>query len=105
MDGFREADFDTTLFDHLVLKDSTKEMIKSLTEMYIRDSEVQFRREEELYTDITTVHRGGSKPKERQATWSADFVQGKGDGLVFLLHGKPGVGKTYTAGPLHPLST
>jgi SpoVK/Ycf46/Vps4 family AAA+-type ATPase len=24
-------------------------------------------------------------------------VQGKGEGLIFLLHGKPGVGKTYTA--------
>lgn len=30
--------------------------------------------------------------------WSADFVKGKGKGLIFLLHGKPGVGKTYTAG-------
>ncbi|KAK7961913.1 P-loop containing nucleoside triphosphate hydrolase protein [Apiospora aurea] len=29
--------------------------------------------------------------------WSADFVEGKGTGLVFLLHGKPGVGKTLTA--------
>ncbi|KAK8061853.1 P-loop containing nucleoside triphosphate hydrolase [Apiospora phragmitis] len=29
--------------------------------------------------------------------WSADFVMGKGSGLTFLLHGKPGVGKTLTA--------
>lgn len=33
-------------------------------------------------------------------SWSADFVQGKGKGLTFLLHGKPGVGKTWTAGEL-----
>lgn len=33
-----------------------------------------------------------------QDMWSADFVRGKGSGLVFLLHGKPGVGKTCTAG-------
>jgi len=26
--------------------------------------------------------------------WSADFIQNKGDGQIFLLHGKPGVGKT-----------
>jgi Cdc6-like AAA superfamily ATPase len=32
------------------------------------------------------------------AAWSADFVRGKGTGLIFLLHGKPGVGKTCTAG-------
>ncbi|KAF2827234.1 P-loop containing nucleoside triphosphate hydrolase protein [Ophiobolus disseminans] len=29
--------------------------------------------------------------------WTADYVESKGKGLVFLLHGKPGVGKTYTA--------
>ncbi|GME23628.1 hypothetical protein BDV95DRAFT_572261 [Neofusicoccum parvum] len=29
--------------------------------------------------------------------WSADFIEGKGRGLIFLLHGTPGVGKTYTA--------
>ncbi len=27
-----------------------------------------------------------------------DLIQGKGKGLIFLLHGPPGVGKTYTAG-------
>ena len=27
-----------------------------------------------------------------------DVVQGKGKGLIFLLHGAPGLGKTYTAG-------
>lgn len=29
-------------------------------------------------------------------TWSADFIKNKGDGVVCLLHGPPGVGKTYT---------
>ncbi|KAJ4320043.1 hypothetical protein N0V94_003608 [Neodidymelliopsis sp. IMI 364377] len=31
--------------------------------------------------------------------WAADFVENKGKGLIFLLHGRPGVGKTYTAEP------
>lgn len=35
--------------------------------------------------------------------WSADFVQGKGSGLIFLLHGHPGVGKTCTAGERNPI--
>ncbi|KAH7058739.1 hypothetical protein B0J12DRAFT_696419 [Macrophomina phaseolina] len=29
-------------------------------------------------------------------TWSADFIKNKGEGVVVLLHGPPGVGKTYT---------
>lgn len=29
-------------------------------------------------------------------TWSADFIKNKGEGVVCLLHGPPGVGKTYT---------
>lgn len=35
-----------------------------------------------------------------RSMWSADFVRGKGAGLLFLLHGRPGVGKTSTAGML-----
>jgi len=27
-----------------------------------------------------------------------DHIQGKGKGMIFLLHGEPGVGKTLTAG-------
>lgn len=34
---------------------------------------------------------------ETGAAWSADFVRNKGEGQIFLLHGKPGVGKTTTA--------
>jgi hypothetical protein len=38
--------------------------------------------------------------------WAADYVDGKGNGLIFLLHGGPGVGKTFTAGKPcpHPAS-
>jgi flagellar biosynthesis GTPase FlhF len=33
---------------------------------------------------------------ERKA-WTADHIQNKGEGQIFLLHGPSGVGKTYTA--------
>lgn len=33
-----------------------------------------------------------------KTSWSADFIEGKGEGNIVLLHGPPGVGKTYTAG-------
>lgn len=33
-----------------------------------------------------------------------DVVEGKGQGLIFLLYGPPGLGKTLTAGKCHPFS-
>jgi len=36
--------------------------------------------------------------------FSADFIRGKGEGQIFLLHGPPGTGKTLTAGMHHPQS-
>ncbi|KAL1799704.1 hypothetical protein ACET3X_000046 [Alternaria dauci] len=35
--------------------------------------------------------------KQLNAKKSTDFVAGKGDGLIMLLHGAPGTGKTFTA--------
>ena len=61
-------------------------------------------------------HTRGPRPtsgKDRSATnLSVDFVRGKGRGLIILLHGVPGVGKTSTAEcvaaqtkrPLFPIS-
>lgn len=96
MSGFKEAEFDTALFEKLVLNEVTKKMIKDLTEMYIRDTAkpVSYNN---MYTKLTSIHKK-VESKENVKTWSADFVQGKGEGLTILLHGKPGVGKTYTAG-------
>lgn len=38
------------------------------------------------------------KSHSKKSTEFDDFIQGKGRGLVFLLHGPPGCGKTMTAG-------
>lgn len=97
VDGFREPTFDSGLFENLVLKNSTKEFIKNLTQMYIRDSSQPPLHGEKGFKKVTQVH---NSPRRRKAdaTWSADFVEGKGEGLTILLHGRPGVGKTYTAG-------
>ncbi|KAH8658138.1 P-loop containing nucleoside triphosphate hydrolase protein [Xylariales sp. PMI_506] len=94
--GFKSAIFDKSLLDHLVMKESTKALIKDLTQMYIRDSTYPSLQEVHPYIRIENVHNH-NKTKKTSATWSADFVQGKGEGLTFLLHGKPGIGKTYTA--------
>ena len=37
-----------------------------------------------------------------EANFHADFIQGKGEGQIFLLHGPPGTGKTLTAGEQPP---
>ena len=34
----------------------------------------------------------------RTELFGADFIHGKGEGQIFLLHGPPGTGKTLTAG-------
>lgn len=57
--------------DTLVMPPERKEMIKALVQKFT-----------------------GSQPTK---TWGADFIESKGEGQIFLLHGSPGVGKTYTA--------
>lgn len=37
------------------------------------------------------------RPNDARRSWSADNINNKGEGLIFLLHGPSGVGKTYTA--------
>ncbi|QRW10368.1 AAA family ATPase [Ceratobasidium sp. AG-Ba] len=64
-----EIVFDEMAFDQLVLKQDYKTMIKALVE--------------------THAGRGDGFIK--------DLVQGKGAGMVMVLHGKPGTGKTLTA--------
>jgi flagellar biosynthesis GTPase FlhF len=69
IEGFSEATFKTNLMETLVVPPATRQLLQSLCRKF-------------------TSGR----------TWSADFVEGKGEGSIVLLHGKPGVGKTYTAG-------
>ncbi|KAK4169596.1 hypothetical protein QBC43DRAFT_354874 [Cladorrhinum sp. PSN259] len=63
---------DDTAFGQLVLPAGHKKMVKSLVAQHFRDKE----------------------SKEGQ---QVDLVSGKGKGLIILLHGAPGVGKTTTA--------
>ncbi|PVH97971.1 P-loop containing nucleoside triphosphate hydrolase protein [Periconia macrospinosa] len=65
----KEVDWAMTAFTHLVMDRQHKDMLRSLVEQ----------------------HRSS---KGRIVT---DVIRGKGKGLVILLHGPPGVGKTLTA--------
>ncbi|UKZ64172.1 uncharacterized protein TrAtP1_005391 [Trichoderma atroviride] len=64
-------------WDNLVINQDNKKMILALVENHERPRDTQTR-------------TGGVLP-------SVDLIQGKGRGLIILLHGEPGVGKTSTA--------
>lgn len=71
--GFTQPDFEEELIDNLVMEEKRLKTLKALAKSFAR------------------VNQFGEGLKEEH--WSADFVKGKGNGLIFLLHGKPGVGK------------
>lgn len=67
--NIKEINFMSDAFDRLVLPQNIKTLIRSL---------VVTKPETDKHFD--------------------DFIEGKGKGIVILLHGPPGVGKTFTAG-------
>lgn len=66
---------DRGAFDQLVLPKGHKDMVLSLVSQHFRN-----------------------KARQSQKDQQIDIVRGKGKGLILLLHGAPGVGKTTTAG-------
>ncbi|KAM0149694.1 hypothetical protein ACHAPG_009242 [Botrytis cinerea] len=61
-------------FDQLVLPKGHKDMVKCLIRQHFKEKELELADKDEM-----------------------DIVRGKGKGLIMLLHGAPGVGKTSTA--------
>ncbi|KAI7286662.1 hypothetical protein KC345_g991 [Hortaea werneckii] len=47
-------------------------------------------------TAIQIIKALSMQQDQRGDSWAADFIEGKGAGQIILLHGPPGVGKTYT---------
>ncbi|KPI39742.1 uncharacterized protein AB675_3564 [Cyphellophora attinorum] len=66
--GIRDLQYDRDALEGLVLEPGDAEIVKAIS-----------------YRQIV-----------RRETISVDFISGKGQGQVILLHGPPGVGKTYT---------
>lgn len=67
--NLRDIDFESSAFDSLVIPPDQKSLIRSLVNDH-QNKRIGF----------------------------DDLIKGKGKGLIFLLHGPPGVGKTLTAG-------
>lgn len=72
VDGLEQPSMAESAIDRLVMESSSKDMIKAIAK---------------TYTDTSQSGR-----------FSADFIHGKGEGQIILLHGPPGTGKTLTAG-------
>lgn len=66
------------MINDLVMEDKRLQTLKALSKSFVRENKM-------------------GRPMKLAHQWSADFVEGKGSGLIFLLHGSPGVGKTFTA--------
>ncbi|KAF2871550.1 hypothetical protein BDV95DRAFT_572261 [Massariosphaeria phaeospora] len=92
--GIRPINYDKKMLDTLVLEPHIKKMIQSLTDKYIKTLKADEAREKR---SLDNPDQALEDVVDEESAWSADFVKGKGEGLIFLLHGKPGVGKTYTA--------
>ncbi|KAK8043847.1 P-loop containing nucleoside triphosphate hydrolase protein [Apiospora phragmitis] len=71
IDNMQDIGLDSSAFEELILQQTYKQQILSLVQVH-EDTRLQF----------------------------DDFIKGKGRGVVFLLYGAPGTGKTLTAGTL-----
>ncbi|KAI3393464.1 hypothetical protein diail_4228 [Diaporthe ilicicola] len=76
VDNLTEIEWNTSCFEDLVLDPSTKKTVQALVSTH-------------------SQKRGSSDGKNQDGF--DDIVKGKGKGLVCVLHGPPGVGKTLTA--------
>lgn len=89
IDCCKEVVFNDDAVNNLVMNDDRKTLIKSLVHRYtITDT-----------APMDALRSGISRSKLSQP-WTADFIKNKGDGQIFLLHGGPGVGKTYVSAAL-----
>jgi hypothetical protein len=78
----------TVALDHLVLAEKTKEMIRALVEQHTVNKG-------RVMNDVITG-KGGVSLEPSARGLHANYSQG----LIMVLHGPPGVGKTLTAGNL-----
>ncbi|KAK5637231.1 hypothetical protein RRF57_012943 [Xylaria bambusicola] len=90
-------------FGSLVLPDGHKEMVKSLVTQHFRDKKARkMHAEKKMATDARSDLIRGKGEREPSVGYVFALLTStvSGQGLIILLHGAPGVGKTTTAGLL-----
>ncbi|KAA1473222.1 P-loop containing nucleoside triphosphate hydrolase protein [Dentipellis sp. KUC8613] len=75
VDSVYNIEWSSSMFDQLEMAAENKQILRALVK----------------------EHAGRGREANKNATTFDDFVHGKGMGLIFNLHGPPGVGKTLTA--------
>ena len=75
-----QAHMTAARYEDLVLPDGHKKLLQAIVKNQLRDP-----------------NEKGSEQKGNLDQFQMDIVKGKGKGLIILLHGAPGVGKTSTA--------
>jgi signal recognition particle GTPase len=94
MDAIGDMKFDKDAINDLILEpEENKGLLKALAKRY-----TQKPADDDLLPP--TVVDGVTVIQKRPESWTADSVEGKGEGQIILLHGLLGVGKTCTAGML-----
>lgn len=93
IDGLEDYEPSDEGFRRLVLPDGHAEIIEALikTRKATGIKKIEARHSRALGKPIDDAESMG-------AGFHADLVRGKGNGLIILLHGAPGVGKTSSAG-------
>lgn len=91
VDLLRDAEMAETAIDKLVMDAGNKDIIKAIAKIYTDTAPIDMSSNKEP---------SDSEPSEpgKFKRFSADFISGKGEGQIILLHGPPGTGKTLTAG-------
>jgi ATPase family associated with various cellular activities (AAA) len=87
----RDVNLNKHGFEDLVLPKRHRKLIKALVDRHSRGPQAVD--EEKQQEESTQLNKTETKSEEKQV----DIVRGKGKGLIILLHGVPGVGKTSTA--------
>jgi len=97
--GMSEISWNDGAFDSLVLPDAQKSIVKALVTAHAAEAKTEPPRNSSSSYSKSEPASGADADAAAMAksTNIDDVIQGKGKGLVAVLHGAPGTGKTLTA--------